>query len=106
VLKRAHGARIDVDVRVELDVGDADVARLEDRGEGGGGDALPQGGNYTTGYEDILGHLPGACRVLSEQGTCGVRLAYKQALTVGGGCHGVAMDRQSTAGGRKAQDAR
>src|SRR5688572_9895722 len=62
VLKRAHGARIDVDVRVELDVGDADVARLEDRGEGGGGDALPQGGNYTTGYEDILGHLPGACR--------------------------------------------
>ncbi len=62
VLKRAHGARIDVDVRVQLDVGDADAARLEDRGEGGGGDAFPQRGNYTTGYEDILGHLPSACR--------------------------------------------
>ena len=41
VLKRAHGARIDVDVRVQLDVGDADAARLEDRGEGCGGDAFP-----------------------------------------------------------------
>src|SRR5207302_2623772 len=53
---------IDVDVRVQLDVGDSDAARFEDRGKGGGGDAFPQGGNYTTGYEDILGHLPRACR--------------------------------------------
>src|SRR5207248_10865936 len=36
VLKRAHGARVNVDIRVELDVGDADAARLEDRGEGCG----------------------------------------------------------------------
>src|SRR5690606_21766862 len=62
VLKRAHGARIDVDVGVQLDVGDADAARLEDRGEGGGGDAFPERGNYTTGYENILGHEPTACR--------------------------------------------
>ncbi len=41
VLKRAHGARIDVDVGVQLDVGDADAARLEDRCEGRGGDAFP-----------------------------------------------------------------
>ena len=62
VLKRAHGARIDVDVRVQLDVGDADAARFEDRGERSGGDALPQRGNYTTGYEDILGHHRSQCR--------------------------------------------
>src|SRR6185437_4734298 len=61
VLARANGARVDVDVGVQLDVGDADAARLEDRGEGGSGDAFPQRGNYTTGYEDILGHRPSAC---------------------------------------------
>src|SRR6266404_2276904 len=51
VLKRAHGARIDVDVRIQLDVGDADAARFENRCEGGGGDAFPQRGNYTARYE-------------------------------------------------------
>src|ERR1051326_6606633 len=62
VLERRHRAGIDVDVRVQLDVGDADAARLEDRSEGRGGDALPQRGNYTACYENILGHLPSACR--------------------------------------------
>jgi hypothetical protein len=42
VLERRHRPGIDVDVRVQLDVGDADAARFEDRGEGGGGDAFPQ----------------------------------------------------------------
>src|SRR5437773_150621 len=41
VLERAHRPGIDVDVGVQLDVGDADAARLEDRGEGRGGDAFP-----------------------------------------------------------------
>jgi hypothetical protein len=31
VLKRAHGARIDVDVGVELEMGDTDGARFENR---------------------------------------------------------------------------
>src|SRR5581483_10270736 len=62
VLKRAHGARIDVDVRVQLDVGDADGARFEDRGEGSGGNALAQGGDYTACYEYILCHVPSVCR--------------------------------------------
>src|SRR5262249_36344176 len=62
VLERRHRAGIDVDVRVQLDVGDADAARFEDRGEGSGGDAFPQRGNYTACYKDILGHLPRACR--------------------------------------------
>ncbi len=42
VLKRRHRPGVDVDVRVQLDVGDADAARFEDRCEGSGGDAFPQ----------------------------------------------------------------
>ena len=42
VLERAHRARIDVDVRIELDHRHLEAARLEDRAERGGGDALPQ----------------------------------------------------------------
>jgi hypothetical protein len=42
VLKRRHRPGVDVDVRVQLDVGDADAARFEDRSQGGGGDAFPQ----------------------------------------------------------------
>src|SRR6266508_3754377 len=57
VLEGAHGAGIDVDVRVELEEGDFDAARFEDRGEGGGGYPLPQRGNHTARHEHILGHL-------------------------------------------------
>jgi len=57
VLERAHRAGIDVDVRVELEEGDFDAARFEDRGEGGGGYPLPQRGNHTARNEHILGHL-------------------------------------------------
>ena len=56
VLERRHRARIDVDVRIELDDGDFEAARFEDRGEGGGGDALAQRGNDAAGDEDELGH--------------------------------------------------
>jgi hypothetical protein len=35
VLERRHRARIDVDVRIELDESDFEAARFEDRGEGG-----------------------------------------------------------------------
>jgi hypothetical protein len=35
VLERRHRARVDVDVRVELDQGDFEAPRLEDRCEGG-----------------------------------------------------------------------
>src|SRR5712692_2914186 len=57
VLERAHRAGIDVDVRVELEEGDFDAARFEDRGEGGGGYPLPQRGNHTARHEHILCHL-------------------------------------------------
>jgi hypothetical protein len=51
VLERAHGARIDVDVRIELDHGDLEAAGLEDGAERGGGDALAQRGNDAAGDE-------------------------------------------------------
>jgi len=35
VLERRHGARIDVDVRIELDESDFEAPRLQDRCEGG-----------------------------------------------------------------------
>jgi hypothetical protein len=35
VLKRRHGARIDVDVRIELDESDFKAPRFQDRCEGG-----------------------------------------------------------------------
>jgi hypothetical protein len=57
VLERTHGAGIDVDVRVELDHRDLETARLEDRAQGCGGDALPQRGNHATGDENVSSHL-------------------------------------------------
>ena len=56
VLERAHGARVHVDVRVQLDVGDFDAARFEDRCEGGSGDPLAERGHYTASYEYVFSH--------------------------------------------------
>jgi hypothetical protein len=64
VLERAHRAGIDVDVGVELEVGDLDAARFEDRPEGCGGDALAQTGHDTAGDENVFGH---ALAQLDEQ---------------------------------------
>src|SRR6185369_14566166 len=56
MLEGRHGAGIHVDVGIKLHHRDFDFSRFEDRGEGGGGDALPEGGNDATGHEDVLGH--------------------------------------------------
>ncbi len=56
VLERAHRARVHVDVRVELDHRDLEAARLEDRAERGGCNALAQRGNHTAGHADEFGH--------------------------------------------------
>jgi hypothetical protein len=56
VLERRHRARIDVEVRIELDEGDFEAPRFEDRGEGRRSDALAQRGHHTAGDEDELGH--------------------------------------------------
>ncbi len=56
VLKRAHRARIDVDVRIELLSGDLQPAALEQPAERCGRDALAETGYNAAGYKDILGH--------------------------------------------------
>ena len=56
MLKRRHRAGVDIDVRIELEVGDADAAGGEDGGEGSRGDALAERGHHTAGHEDELGH--------------------------------------------------
>ena len=42
VLVRAHGARVDIDVGVELEQRNLDAARFKHRPQRGGGDALAQ----------------------------------------------------------------
>ena len=56
MLKRAHGARIHVDIRIELDHRDAQAARLENGTEGRSGNAFPQRGNHAAGDEYISSH--------------------------------------------------
>ena len=62
VLERAHRPGIDVDVGIELEVGDLDAAGFENGAERGGGDAFAQRGHDTAGNEDVLGHLDYVCR--------------------------------------------
>ena len=56
MLKRRHGARVHIDVRVEFDEGDFEAARFEQRSQGRRGDSLAQGGHHTAGDEDKFGH--------------------------------------------------
>ena len=56
VLERAHRAGVDVDVGIELEEGDFEAARFEDRGEGSGGNTLAEGRHYAAGDEYIFGH--------------------------------------------------
>ena len=55
VLERVHRARIDVQVRVELLHDDAQAPRREQIAQAGGGQALAQRRNDTSGHEDVLG---------------------------------------------------
>ena len=59
VLVGRHRPRIHVDVRIELEDGDAQAARLEDAADAGGGDALAQRGGDASGHKDILRHGSG-----------------------------------------------
>ena len=56
VLKRAHGAGIHVDVGIQLHHADLQAARLEDRTQRGGCDALAQRGNHAAGDENESSH--------------------------------------------------
>ena len=66
VLKRAHGARIHVQVRVHLLHGHLIAARLQKLAEGRGGDAFAKRRDNAAGNEDVFGHaglLPPQARV-------------------------------------------
>jgi hypothetical protein len=54
VLDRVHGARVDVQVGVELDEADAEAARLQERPDRGGGEPLPDAGKHASRDEDVL----------------------------------------------------
>ena len=56
MLERTHGARIDVDVRIQLEDGDLEAAGLEDRSQRSGCNTLAQGGHNAAGHEDISCH--------------------------------------------------
>ena len=56
VLVRAHGARINVDVRVELLCGDLQSSRLQKTTERCRRNALAEAGNHAAGYENVLCH--------------------------------------------------
>lgn len=55
VLEGVHRARVDVQVRVELLHRDPQTARLEQRTQAGGRQALAEGRSDTPGDEDVLG---------------------------------------------------
>src|SRR6185295_19158868 len=55
VLVGGHGARIDVDVRIELHQRHREAPRLQDGSDGGGGHSLAEGGNDAAGDENVLG---------------------------------------------------
>ena len=56
VLERAHGARIDVDVGVELEESELDAAGFENCRQGGGSDTFAKGGDYAAGDKDEFSH--------------------------------------------------
>ena len=56
VLKRAHGARIDIDIGIEFDEGDFQPPGFQQSSQRSGGDAFSQRGNHTAGDEDESGH--------------------------------------------------
>ena len=56
VLEGVHGAGVHVDVRVQLEHGNAQPARLEQQPQAGRHHALPYGRNHAAGDEHILRH--------------------------------------------------
>ena len=56
VLEGRHRARVDIDVRIELDHRHLQTARFEDGRQRSGGDALPERGDNAAGHKYVLGH--------------------------------------------------
>jgi hypothetical protein len=56
MLEWAHGARIDVDIGIQLEHGDPDAARFKNGAQRCGGNPLAQGRNHAAGNEYVFGH--------------------------------------------------
>jgi len=56
VLKGTHGARVHIEIGIEFQGGDFEAARFEHGTERRGGNALPEGGNNTTGNKNKTCH--------------------------------------------------
>ena len=65
VLERVHGARIDIEIRIELLHGDLQSAGGQELTEAAGGQTLAKRGDDATGDEDVLG---GSLLVLAQCG--------------------------------------
>src|SRR5262249_55246715 len=63
VLKRAHGAGIDVDVGIEFLQADAETAVFEEHADGGAGKALAEGADHAAGDKDVFDHAVNPQRV-------------------------------------------
>src|ERR1700680_2781046 len=55
MLERAHGAGIDIEIRIEFLQRDAQSAALQQTANGSGGDPFPQGRNHAPCHENVLG---------------------------------------------------
>ena len=67
VLERAHGAGVDVEIRVELHDADGESAAGEQGADCSGRDSLAEGGHDPARDEHILGHkAPGGCGFSTE----------------------------------------
>ena len=78
VLKRAHGARIHVQVRVHLLHGHLIAARFQKLAQRCGGDALAQRRDDASGNEDVLGHtslliIASESLAMGQCACCGLR---------------------------------
>ena len=67
VLKRTHGARIHIDIGVELEQGDLDTPGLQDRCQGSRGNTLTKRRNHTTCDEDVMRHISLLLRCIARQ---------------------------------------
>src|SRR5690606_3541046 len=86
VLERVHGARVDVQIRIELLHHDAQTARGEQVAQAGRCETLPQRRNDTSGHEDVSGGVVLGRRnrrvhhgLLSYQFVCEPRLRSSRA---------------------------
>ena len=78
VLEGAHGARVNVQVRIHLLHGHFVAARLQKLAQRSGGDALAQRRDDASGNEDVLGHtslliIASESLAMGQRACCGLR---------------------------------